>query len=570
MRLKLLSIIILISFLYLIIGLGYTQIIKGEFYKGLSENNRIRLIPIPALRGNIYDRNGTVLANSRPSFDACIVPQDFKDEAVVLLAKVLDLTPEEILHRLAKGRSAPFAPVVIARDIGQRSATILEEHSRELPGVVVQVKGLRYYPQGGVCSHILGYMGYKSFDELEKIRRYGYQVRDLVGRTGVEERYDGWLRGEDGGKQVEVDYKGRFVKILGERPPKGGKDLHLTIDIRLQQLAWDLLEGKFGAIIVMDPRTGEVLAMVSRPDYDPNWFIDPGYSSERYKILEDPSSPLLNRAISCYYPPGSTFKVVVALSALELGKISPATHRHCEGIYYLGGRGFRCWNEDGHGSLRLEEAIAYSCNIFFYQVGLMVGVDHLAKMARYLGYGKPTGIELPSEARGLVPTRRWKKAKFGEPWYDGETANLSIGQGYLSVTPLQAARMISAIATDGTLPQPHLVKIPNTPRVSKRLDILARNIKVVKGGMVKGVSWEGGTCHRAWVPGLAIAAKTGTAQVEMGRPHSWFIGFCPAEDPKIVFCVFLEHGGYGSQEAARLAGELIRGWSEIKKVTSNQ
>lgn len=565
MRLKVLSIIISISFIYLIIGLGYIQIIKGPFYQRLSENNRIRLIPIHALRGNIYDRNGVILASAHPSFNACIVPQEFRQEAIGLLAKILHLSPDVLRERLSKGRSTPFAPVAIARDIDRPTATILEEQRSELPGVMVEVSGLRYYPYQEITSHILGYLGQVGPAELRLKKKYGYQVRDFVGRGGVEESFDSWLRGEDGGQQVEVDYRGRLTQILGQKEPVKGKDLRLTIDARLQRLAWELLEDKTGAIIVMEPYSGEILAMVSRPGYDPNVFIDPNRSGIRRRILEDPSAPLLNRAIGCQYPPGSTFKVVVALTALELGKITPSTRRSCEGIYYLGERGFRCWNEDGHGSLDLKEAIIYSCNIFFYQVGLMVGVDNIAKMARYLGCGQPTGIELPKEAKGLVPTSRWKMITKGEHWYDGETLNLSIGQGYLLVTPLQVARMMSAVATGGSLTQPHLIKKDGMVKGSRKLDILAENVKVIKEGMVKGVSWERGTGHRAYIPGFAIAAKTGTAEVEKGRSHSWFSGFCPAERPEISFVVFLEHGGYGSQEAALVARALIDGWLNINK-----
>ncbi len=565
MRHKVLSIIISLSFLYLIVGLGYTQIVKGPYYERLSESNRIRLIPIPAPRGDILDRNGASLVSTRPSFNACIVPQEFGMESIGLLARTLKLTPDEVRERLKKGRSSPFAPCVIARDIDRRTMVRLEEMRSELPGVIVQVEGLRYYPHRAICSHILGYLGKLGPLELRARQKYGYRGKVLVGRTGIEESFDQWLRGEDGGRLVEVDYKGRLERILGDKPPVKGKDLHLTIDIRLQTLAWDLLGRRPGAIILMEPQTGEILAMASRPDYDPNCFVDPKRSDQRFRILEDPRSPLLNRAVMGQYPPGSTFKVAVALTALELDKISPATRRHCDGVYYLGGRPFRCWREDGHGSLNLEEAITYSCNVFFYQVGLMVGVDNLAKMAKYLGYGRPTGIELPGEAKGLVPTKRWKRLTKGKRWYDGETVNFSIGQGYILVTPLQSVRMISVVANGGNLTQPHLVKATGVDKEAEKLDILARNIRIVRDGMTKGVSYEGGTGHNAYVPGLAIAAKTGTAEVERGRSHSWFVGFCPADDPQIAFLVFLEHGGYGSQAAARIAGELIRGWQKISK-----
>lgn len=565
MRVKGLSTIISISFLYLVIGLGYTQVIKGSYYQRLSQNNRIRLIPSPAPRGDILDRNGVILASTRPSFNACAVPQEFGEKSIESLAKILKLSPDEIRGRLKRGRSSPFAPCVIDRDIDRRTVVRLEELRSELPGVIVQVKGLRDYPHRAISSHVLGYLSEIGPEEFRERKKYGYRAQELVGRAGVEERLNQWLKGEDGGELVEVDYRGRLVRMLGSKESVKGKDLHLTIDIRLQTLAWKLLDGRRGAIILMDPNTGEILTMASRPGYDPNCFLDPKRSRERLRILEDPHSPLLNRAVMCQYPPGSTFKVVVALTALEMDKITLATRRYCDGVYHVGGRPFRCWDEDGHGSVNLEEAIPYSCNVFFYQIGLMAGADNLAKMAKYFGYGRPTGIDLPSEAKGLVPTRRWKRLTRGERWYDGETANFSIGQGYMLVTPLQSIRMISAIANGGNLVQPHLVKDPEMEKEARSLDILAKNINIVKEGMTKAVSWEGGTGHNAYVPGLLIAAKTGTAEVEKGRSHSWFVGFCPADAPKIAFIVFLEHGGYGSQDAARIAGELIKGWSNLDK-----
>ncbi len=569
MRIKTLSVIITSCFFLLIVGLGYVQIVRGGFYRGLSEKNRIRLLPQSAKRGTIYDCNGKVLAEDRISFNICIIPQELKPRSVSRLAKILNLSEQKVNKILKKDTVAPFAPVVIASDVNYKTVAVIEERSAGLPGVVVDIRPLRYYPYGKVGAHVIGYLGKIGSEELEDKKRYGYQMRDLVGRDGVEMSFDTLLKGIDGGQQLEVDYRGRVQRVLSNKQPIKGNDQYLTINVDLERLACNLLRRHRGAIIVMNSNSGAILTMVSNPAYDPNIFLRPAENKQRMQVLKDKSYPLLNRAITSQYPPGSIFKIVTALTGLETGKITPATRQYCGGKYKLGRRFFRCWNEDGHGWLNLQEAIVYSCNIYFYKIALLVGVDNIAKFAKYFGFGQATGIELPGERKGMVPTRRWKRITYNQGWYEGETCNLSIGQGYLLVTPMQAVRMISAVDNGGVLPRPYLVKDSSLRKGSRRLNLSKTNLDVIKQGMLRGVNDEGGTSHRAYIADFPIAAKTGTAQVEKGRSHSWFLGFCPDAQPNISFVVFLEHGGYGSQQAAEIARELIKGWRRIQEEQDN-
>ncbi len=565
MRIKTLSIVITSCFLLLIVGLGYTQFVRGNFYRELSEKNRIRLLPLLAKRGAIYDCNGKTLAEDRISFNVCIVPQELEPPSIPRLGKILNFSEAKIERILKKDTVTPFAPVVIASDVDYKTVAVIEERNLDLAGVLIDIRPLRYYPYGKIGAHVIGYLGKINPRELENKKKYGYQVKDLVGRDGIEMSFDALLKGTDGGQQVEVDYRGRVQRVLGNKKPIEGDGQYLTINMDLEKLAWGLLEGYSGVIIIMDSNSGAILTMVNRPAYDPNVFLRPAKNKQRMRLLKDESHPLLNRAISSQYPPGSIFKIITALTALEMNKITPGTREYCDGKYKLGRRSFRCWNEDGHGWLNLQEAIAHSCNIYFYKIGLLVGTDAMARFAKYFGFGRPSGIELPGETGGLIPTRRWKRLKYNQPWYDGETCNLSIGQGYVLLTPLQAVRMVSVVANGGVLPRPHLVENPSLRKKSHKLNIANKNLEIVKQAMLRGVSEEEGTSHRVYIADFPIAAKTGTAQLKKGRSHSWFLGFCPDAEPNISFVVFLEHGGYGSQRAADIARELIEGWRRIQE-----
>ena len=551
----------------LILSLGYNQIIKGPYYSQLSQNNRIKLIRLPAARGLIYDRQGKVLAGRRLVFNAAILAQETKDvkEVIAKISPVLGIPESKLLHTFRRNFSTPFTPVVIAQDVPKKTAIALECRESDIPGLVIQTEFPRDYRYGEILCHILGYLGSITEDELKRFKGYGLRTEDLLGRSGIEEKFDGYLRGQAGGMQVEVNNRGHLVRRLGMREAKEGEDLYLTIDAQLQVYTDSLLEDKSGVCIVMDPQNGELRALVSKPGFDPNLFIMALHgklaANRRIKeLFNSKEAPLINRAISGTYSPGSIFKIVVAAAGLEMGKITPEDKLVCPGSLTVGNREFLCWNLDGHGSEDIYSGLAHSCNVFFYKLGLMLGPDKLSTFARRFGLGRPTGIDLPYEARGLVPSKTWKLKAKQERWYDGETANFAIGQGYLLTTPLQIARMASVTANGGYLIQPHIVKKiggRKTDILREKIGLKEKTLEIIKQGMRRAVQDEQGTAHRAIIPAVEWAAKTGTAQTSSGLAHAWFAGFYPFKEPRILVLVFLEYGGSGGEAPASIAKSII-------------
>ncbi len=569
MRQEALTLFITILFVFLLLGLIYAQVLNHDAYYAQSQNNFIRIVPIDGPRGKIFDRNGRIMVNNRLSLDVSCIYQEIgrKDLFIKTLGTVLGTSPRGVIRCLEKASERPFAPVTLQEDVEKERAISLEELEPGVRGAVIEPKSKRDYVYGSAAGHICGYLGEVNEEELDRLRGYGYRMRDLIGRSGLEKYYNNYLTGIDGGEQIEVDARGRRVSLLGLKEPKAGKDLWLTIDARLQQLAQNLLEGKTGAIVLMDPRNGEVLALASSPAYDPNTFVRPREFAERMRLVEDRSKPFLNRAIGGVYAPGSVFKIVTACGALETKKISRYTRFTCTGTYKLGGTTFHCWKEGGHGPQDIIDAIKNSCNVFFYTAGKSLGVDALESYALRFGFGKPTGIDLPEEASGLVPGRLWKMLAKKEAWYDGETVNLAIGQGYLMVTPLQVLRMTACIANGGKLVRPFMVKRIGPVEVgSSRLQDLglsAETVRIIKEGMLKVVNDDSGTGRRAKVDGLVIGGKTGTAQNPQGVPHAWFIGFAPAENPSLSVVVMVEHGGRGGYEPAEIAHDIFKAAREM-------
>ncbi|MBI5143795.1 MAG: penicillin-binding protein 2, partial [Candidatus Omnitrophica bacterium] len=550
--------------LLLIVGLAYTQVFRFFYYSRLSKNNSIRIIPIDGPRGRIFDRNGIPMVTSRLSFDVAVVYQELKDIELLeeLLNEVLGLSRDSLKRSLEKARAKPYAPVTIVEDVDKEKAIILEEASFDTRGLVIETRSKRHYIYNEAGCHIFGYLSEITEEELEALRDYGYHIKDLVGRSGLEKYYNTYLAGVDGGTQIEVDNKGRQTRVLGLKEPSNGKDLYLTIDISLQLVCDKLLGEHSGAIIVMNPEDGEVLALASHPTFDPNIFIRPDASSERLKLLRDKARhPLLNRAISGLYAPGSVFKVVIASGALEAKKITANTHFFCGGSYSLGNAKFDCWKEEGHASQNVVEGLMNSCNVFFYQTGRAMGVDNIETFTKSFGFGRPTGIDLPDESQGIVPGRLWKRLYRRDNWYEGETVNYAIGQGYLSVTPIQILQMMAVMANKGSLIRPYLVgriestDISNVKR--KTAGLKSDVIQKVREGLFRVVNDENGTGRRAKVEGVSIAGKTGTAQNPQGRTHAWFSGFAKFNDPKICLVVFLEHGGKGGLEPAAIAKDIF-------------
>lgn len=555
-----------IQFLFVLLALGlvYVQVLRFPYYSKLSKDNAIRIIPIEGPRGTIFDRNGVPLVNDRISFSVAVVYQELRnrEKMIRLLANILNIPRKDVESAIDKSAKKPYAPFTIVEDIDKDKAFILEEESFDIRGLVIETRSVRNYIYNNIGSHVFGYLSEISEEELENLKVYGYRMKDLVGRDGLEKYYDKDLAGIDGGVQIQVDNKGRQVGILGYREPKKGKDLYLTIDITLQEACDKVLEGKPGAVIIMDPNTGEILALSSSPSYDPNIFVRSEGSAERLKLLRNKIKyPLFNRAISGLYPPGSVFKVVIASAALQLKRIGLETHFNCTGTYILGRGKFGCWKEGGHGQQNVTDALMNSCNVFFYNTGRALGVESIEEFTHIFGFGKKTGIDLPEEAKGIVPGRIWKKIHRKDNWYEGDTVNYAIGQGYVVVTPIQLLDMMAIMANKGNMVKPYIVKRVDSKDVPgighKSIELNSNTVKIVRKGLYKVVNDENGTGKRAKVEGAAVAGKTGTAQNPSGKTHAWFAGFAPFNNARICLVVFLEHGGKGGLEPSEMAKELF-------------
>ncbi|MDR7435053.1 MAG: penicillin-binding protein 2 [Armatimonadota bacterium] len=571
-RLTILRMAILLLFLVLVGRLWQLQVLRGEEFLRLSEENRIRSYPVTAPRGLIYDRQGKPLLSNRPSFTVSVLPMEVQSsQEFALLGRLLGMDPSEIAGKVqAAIRYRPFEPVRIARDVSLEVVTKIEERRLELPGILIQAEPVRHYLYGKLAAHVLGYLGEISEEELKVRKGQGYSMGDLIGKTGIERMYDRLLRGTNGRLQVEVDAMGRPLRVLGSTPPTPGNSLVLSLDVNLQRAAEEALGDRKGAIVAMDPKSGEILALVSHPAFDPNLFAV-GISAQEWKrIMTDPGLPLLNRAVDMTYEPGSVFKIVTALAAVDAGVATERTTINCPGFLRLGKWVFKDWK--AHGRVNFIEGVAQSCNVMFWILGRQVGPERLAEYARRLGMGRPTGIDLPSEAKGLIPDPAWKEQEKGELWYPGETLNMAIGQGYVQVSPLQVARAISAIANGGFLPRPHLLRsvlapdgsvlerVPHGPFES--VPVRPRSLQVLREGMIAVVTR--GTGRSAAVSGLSIAGKTGSAENPLGEPHAWFGGFAPAEDPQLVVVVLVEFGRRGGVAAAPIARQIFAAYfSEV-------
>jgi penicillin-binding protein 2 len=581
---KYLVVFVGLAFFLIFIRLWSLHVIQGSELRHLSENNRIRLLENPADRGMLLDRKGRILAHNRPSFEVYLVPEDVQanPEVLVKIAGMLNMTQDEIWEKIkAQKRRAPFRPVKIKSDIDWNELAALESNRVHLPGLLVDVRPRRAYDYGDLASHLIGYLGEVDENELRQSRESPYRMGALIGKYGVEYRWENDLRGVDGGQQIEVDALGREVRPLGVVEPFPGNNLSLTIDLDLQKTAEEAYKDKNGALIAMDPKTGHILAMVSKPSFEP---FARNVSPEEWKTLvENPYHPLTNKGIQGQYPAGSIFKIVTAIAGLESGMISPNTQLHCTGAFSYGNRDFRCWKEGGHGTLSLHRAIVESCDIYFYQVGLKVGVDLIAHYANEFGLGKLTGISLPHEKPGTVPSSSWKKKRFGAPWYSGETLSFSVGQGYLLATPLQLLMLISGVANGGKLSLPQVVEkvedvygntLQEYPPVELgRADVSQKTLQIIQDALKGAVNEPHGTGSACLLKDVKVAGKTGTAQVvampedfkrgEMNRiplkfrDHAWFVAYAPFEDPKISVVVLVEHGGFGASAAAPIAKKVI-------------
>ncbi len=579
-------------FLLLLLRLWYLQIIRVDHYQVLSERNRIRYVPIAAPRGPIYDRKGELLVENRPAFGVSVLRQEVEDRDQLLshLAAYLGEEPETLLKRWEGSRRFPkYRPLPLAEDISRDVLEVIQENSVDLPGILVDVRPMRSYPYGEMAAHLFGYLGEITEGELQEAEADGYRPGDFVGKSGLEKRLEPNLRGLAGERLVEVNVKGKELRQLKTRDPVPGYKVYLTIDRDLQLAAEKAFGDQAGAAVVVDVKSGEVLAMVSRPSFDPALFARGISGQEWIQLLRNPRHPLQNKAIKGQYPPGSTFKIVTALAALNAGAATASTTVDCTGSMKLGNREFRCWKKWGHGRTDLKKALKESCDVWFYQVSLDLGIDKLAAMAKGLGMGEPLGFPLEWEKGGLIPTRQWKKKRYNAGWYDGETVIASIGQGYVLATPLQLAVMTAAVANGGTVLKPQVVKRVEdlsgtlleaaTPQVLNQVAVSEADLKAVRRGLDAVLNEQGGTAWASRIEGLSAAGKTGTSQVVKlkedrykektedieyrFRDHALFVAYAPIEDPEIALAVVVEHGGSGSRAAAPIARSILASYFGI-------
>ncbi len=582
-RLNFFRIPILLIFGILAARLWQLQIIQGSEYVLKAERNRIRPIELVAPRGTIADRYGRPLVENRPSFDVLLYRESMKDQAatVRLLVEKLGMQPQEIEMRLQRNKSVGlYHPIILKEDASIEDISVIESHRRDYPEIQLGREPRRLYHYGKLAAHLLGYVGEISESELSQNAFPGAKSGSLVGQSGVERIYNQLLAGKDGERQVLVDSRGREKDLLQEIPSEIGNEVLLTIDLDLQSIADKALEDKVGAVVAMDPRNGEILVMASSPSFDPNDFSGRISNDTWNALINHPDRPMQNRAIQNSYSPGSVFKLIMADAGLEEGLFVNDFAVTCRGSENFYGRTFHCLKKEGHGTLRLEEAIAKSCNIFFYELGQRLGISRISTHAHALGLGEKTGIDLPGEKAGVMPSPEWKQQALHTKWYQGETISVSIGQGYVSTTPIQILRAVSAIATGGTLTTPHVfLKAENgsassTQTPVRKVPLGEDNARRIRQGMWQSVNnWGSG--HNAAVPGQDICGKTGTVQViskenkqlarEDVEDHSWFAGFGNRDNPEIAVVVFLEHGGLGGVAAAPIAKEIFTAYFDKHK-----
>lgn len=551
--------VLLFSFLILIGNLFSLQIVHGDYYFRLSESNRIRVVPKRAARGKILDRNGRIIVGNRPTYAISVLPFEFESTPEVLsrLERLLGIDSEKIDAKIEKGGITPYAPVPIERNVGFDVVSELQEHILDYRGVIYEVEPRRVYPWHSHAAHAIGYIGEISAPELRELFREGYKAGDFLGKLGIEKSYDHYLRGKDGAEFLEVRVTGEVVgpaEGMENIQALSGADVISTLDINLQAYAETLMAGvEAGVFIAMDPRNGEVLSMVSRPSFDLNLFIAT-ITDSIWALLSDPvSHPLLNRTTQGTYPPASIFKLVTAIGAVDEGIANANTHlQPCHGSIWYGDRWFNCWNRKGHGDIDLIQAISQSCDVYFYQLALRLGLDRWSELSMASGFGKPTGIDIEPEASGFVPDRDYFKKRYGRRgWGAGVALNLCIGQGEVLVTPIQIAQYFCAVANGGTIYRPKLVREihPQIERplivgneIAGRLPASGVALKIAKEGMVQAVNGPLGTGAWARLPNIEVAGKTGTAQNPHGEDHAWFVCFAPSESPRLVVVILVENG----------------------------
>lgn len=611
-RIVALAVAIVAIFAVLVWRLADTQLKNGAYYEYLANLNQLRTIPVTAPRGLLYDRNGIVIARNRPSFVVEVVPMQLRDPNAEMreLAKILMVPEAQLWQRLlhqngvtykdfdALASAVPLGPVTIVEDLSTATVGRFSERADELPGMSVELVPVRQYPYGTLASHAMGYVGQISQSQYEQLKSKGYTPNDAIGEDGLEMTYDSLLRGKPGGRKIKVNSAGEAVASVGDFAPTPGDNLDLTLDWPLQRAAETAVANQIkivsgetghrvgGSAIVEDPDTGAILALVSQPNFDPNDFAA-GIKAKRYSgYLNDPLLPLFDRAVSGAYPTGSTFKIITSSAALQSGLLDEESTRFCGGAYDLNGFIFNDDTAGGHGTLTIRPAISRSCDVFFFQVGNELGIARLDKYAAAYGIGKKTGIDIPGETSGTLPSPAWKEKVVKDQWYSGDTVNMSIGQGFLEASPVQMLRVVGAVANGGELYAPYLVADARDPqgRVVKRFEprpegnvgVSESNLKIIRAGMLGAIEDPAGTAHNVDIPGFHYAGKTGTAENfptvdnPQGRNHAWFVCYAPYDHPKIAVVVFMDQsGGFGAVNAAPVAQAIVTAYFHLKQSGPN-
>jgi len=592
-RFTVLTLAVLGVFAILLLRLWFLQVISAERYQELSEKNRIRYLPVAAPRGPVYDRNGLLLIDNRPGFTVAALRQEVEDSSAMLdrLATCLPEDRDALQTGWQKGRKLPrYTPVPLAVDVERSVIERVQENAIDLPGVLTLVKPVRSYPFGDLGAHLFGYLGEITEKELQSGNYNDYRGGEFVGKSGLERYLESSLRGIEGERLLEVDVKGKELRTLKTLDAQPGNKVFLTLDTKLQKAAEQALGEQTGAVVALNVRTGEVLTLANSPSFNPSFFARGIRDEEWLDLLQNRRHPLQNKALKGQYPPGSTFKLVTALAALRSGLIGPNHTVHCNGKFALGNQEFRCWKKSGHGEVDLHRAIRESCDVWFYDVSLRVGIDRIAEAARDLGLGSATGYLPDDEKGGLIPDQAWKKRRFNDRWYDGETVIAAIGQGYVLTTPIQLAVMTAAVANSGKVMRPYVVDriedfdgnvlLQQSPDVMHEGTFAERDLRAVRKGLEAVVNEPHGTGWLSRIPGIRVAGKTGTAQVVRQREaelelkdeeiayerrdHALFVAYAPAEAPEIAVAVVIEHGSHGSTAAAPVARAVMEAYFQTE------
>jgi penicillin-binding protein 2 len=586
-RINFIGYIVVAVLLVLVFGFWNAQVVQVDYYQQRAEQNRVREIPLLAPRGRIYDREHRIIADNRPSYNIILIRENSQHtihETAEMLSSGISMSKDEVLERINKSikrRDPIFRPIVLKEDVSVSDIAYVKAHAYELPEITVEFQPRRRYVEGELAAHAIGYVGEVTEPELTTPEFVNFKSGDQVGKTGLEREYNSVLTGKDGFKRVIVNSFGREMGQMEAEPYVAGNDLVTTIDLDLQRAAEEMVGDRSGAVIALDPRTGEVLALVSKPSYDPNLFATRISAADWNTLINDPRKPMQNRAIQSRFAPGSVFKVFMAAAGLEAGTLNPLRSIYCPGYATFYGHTFACDKHEGHGAVSLHNAIVTSCNVFFYNVGKDLEIGRISTYAKMMGLGRKTGIDLPGEDGGLIPSEEWKQKVLKAKWYAGETISVAIGQGYVTITPMQAAWAMGGLTTGGRLKQPHFVNpqelkkigLPANEILQEEYPISQSTVDIVTTAMWGVVNEEGGTGFRARIPGFDVAGKTGTAQVvskqsgltgQNYKDNSWFVSFAPYRNPEIVVATMIENGGWGAEAAAPVAHAILETYYKKK------